>query len=218
MKIIVKKQQKAKKGFKKQKFNFKEYKSFWKSLFVAMVLSESKEKVINQLLNENIHLIDKELSNSLESCINYFLYKGFDRKTLCSIVNDLMVSIARFPSSEEVVNHQISSAMYRIAIKKKLATEDSYEYKALNLNFSDILCKTEGDYLENIELAIEVCNKALKNCSNEVCPDVWKAGNSNLAGLYTKRRKGDRSQNLEQAIQIYQSLLISVSCGGDTNS
>ncbi|WP_348304612.1 CHAT domain-containing protein, partial [Methanothrix sp.] len=67
--------------------------------------------------------------------------------------------------------------------------------------------RIRGDRAENIELAIEHYEQALKIRTQKDFPTDWAATQNNLALAYNDRIRGDRAENIELAIEHYSLAL-----------
>jgi CHAT domain-containing protein/tetratricopeptide (TPR) repeat protein len=67
--------------------------------------------------------------------------------------------------------------------------------------------RIEGEAAENMELAIDCCNSALRIVARESCPQEWASAQANLGEAYRSRIKGDVAGNLESAILCFNTAL-----------
>ena len=61
--------------------------------------------------------------------------------------------------------------------------------------------------MENIELAIEICQQVLEVQTSQATPIQWANTMMNLATAYANRVRGDHAENLKRAIETYQRAL-----------
>ncbi len=96
-------------------------------------------------------------------------------------------------------------------ISHKFLQIDEKEQKIIAFLFSRL-----GDYFQrfplgnrstNIELSIKCYDPALKLISEEKDSDIWIDIQNGLANAYILRIRGNRSENVETAIEIFQLLL-----------
>jgi tetratricopeptide (TPR) repeat protein len=128
-----------------------------------------------------------------------FFGKRSDQKKLQSILQELSQ-----PGRPGDIPRRIQLCRQAIAFAPRERNPELWA--ALHVELGNNLAQNPTrDRAENIELAIEHYNEALKVYTQRDFPVQWAMTQNNLANAYNNRIRGDRAENIELAIETRRS-------------
>ncbi len=142
--------------------------------------------------------------------------RDFDAELWASIQNNLGVVYKDRINGSRSENLERSIQHYQSALTVRTRNDSSEDWAETQYNLGNTYLKrVQGDELDNLELASDNLELAINSYRlvlevsslEATSPKLWAMANTNIGGAYTKRIKGDRSENLEKAIKFSQAAL-----------
>jgi CHAT domain-containing protein len=167
--------------------------------------------------------IKGDKAENLEAAIRYyqaalevFTHSAFPQDW-ATTQNNLALAYSKRIKGDKGENLEAAIRYYQAALEVFTHSAFPQDWAMTQNNLANAyLYRIKGDNAENLEAAIRYCQAALHVLTSEAFPQDWAAtenslalaySNNSLALAYSKRIKGDKTENLEAAIRYCEAAL-----------
>jgi tetratricopeptide (TPR) repeat protein len=187
--------------------------NFFKKILWTIRESNTDIKLLNRLLQDNLHRLDNNFLAVLRDWVTVNLPKTEPDKAYnkALAIREFSKIIQELPELEpvrRVIYVEIAIVGYEFALRVLTQELFSQIIAEINYDLGNAYCdRIHGDSVQNLEQAITAFNAALQVYTRENFPEEWAGLQNNLGNAYRELFEGNREENLERSIFHFKDAL-----------